>query len=95
VPYASQAYIERLTQHGIQISMSRRGNADDHAKAARFIRTLKYEEVYMFEYAEMAEARERIGHFLETVYSCKRLHSDLGSHLPAEFEQSLPHTMTP
>jgi transposase InsO family protein len=29
VQYALQAYIEQLTQHGMQISMSRRGNADD------------------------------------------------------------------
>jgi len=31
------------------------------------MRTLKYEEVYMFEYEDMAEAREPIGYFLEEV----------------------------
>ena len=69
--------------------MSRRGNAYDNAKAESFIKTLKYEEVYLFEYETIAEARSRIGHFLEEVYNQKRLHSALGYVPPAEFEQQL------
>jgi hypothetical protein len=30
--------------------------------------------VYLFEHETMAEAEERIGHFLEDVYNRKRLH---------------------
>jgi putative transposase len=95
VQYASHEYTGLLEERGIQISMSRRGNAYDNAKAERFIRTLKYEEVYMYEYEDMAEARERIGHFLEEVYNRKRLHSALGYVPPAEFEQSLLSANTP
>jgi putative transposase len=69
--------------------MSRRGNAYDNAKAESFIKTLKYEEVYLFEYETIAEARSGIGHFLEEVYNQKRLHSALGYVPPAEFEQQL------
>jgi putative transposase len=89
VQYASLAYTELLKERGIRISMSRRGNAYDNAKAESFIKTLKYEEVYLFEYETMAEARASISHFLEEVYNQKRLHSALGYVPPAEFEQQL------
>ena len=69
--------------------MSRKGNAYDNAKAESFIKTLKYEEVYLFEYETIVEARSRIGHFLEEVYNQKRLHSALGYVPPAEYEQQL------
>ena len=69
--------------------MSRTGNPDDHAQAERFIKTLKDEEVHRFEYENLVEARERIGHFMEEVYHDKRLHSALGYRPPAEVERWL------
>lgn len=89
VQYASGEYSELLEKNGIRISMSRRGNPYDNAKAESFIKTLKVEEVYMYEYENMEEASSRIEHFLEGVYNQKRLHSALGYLPPAEFEQSL------
>ena len=44
--YAARDYTHLLEQHGIQISMSRRGNVYDNALCESFIKTLKYEEVY-------------------------------------------------
>jgi len=89
VQYASGDYTELLTEHGILISMSRRGNPYDNAQAESFIKTLKYEEVYRTEYLDFADARRRIGKFIESVYNQKRLHSALGYLPPAEFEQQL------
>jgi putative transposase len=89
VQYASAHYTRLLQQHGIRISMSRRGNPYDNAKAESFIKTLKMEEVYLSEYESLAAARRGLGHFLESVYNQKRLHSALGYLPPAEFEQSL------
>ena len=92
VQYASSVYTDLLKEHGIRISMSRTGNPYDNAQAERFMRTLKYEEVYLFEYETMAEARARIRHFLEEVYNQKRLHSAIGYLPPAEYEQQLGQT---
>src|SRR5207302_8857233 len=58
-------------------------------QAESFMKTLKYEEVYLYEYEDLSEARARIGHSLEEVYNQKRLPSALGYLPPAEFEQSL------
>ena len=94
VQYASKAYVETLKNAGIKISMSRRGNPYDNAKAERFIRTLKYEEVYLYEYESLEEARSRIGYFIDKLYNRKRLHSALDYRPPAEFEQMTTRVKT-
>ena len=89
VQYAATDYVTVLQEHKIEISMSRTGNPYDNAKAERFMRTLKYEEVYMNDYETLAEVRASIEHFIEAVYNRKRLHSAIGYQPPAEFEASL------
>lgn len=89
VQYAATEYIDLLTKHGIQISMSRRGNPYDNAQAESFMKTLKYEEVYRSEYRDEREVRTGIKRFLEKVYNEKRLHSALGYLPPVEFERNL------
>ena len=89
VQYAAADYVAVLHEHKIEISMSRTGNPYDNAKAERFMRTLKYEEIYMNDYETLAEVRASIEHFIETVYNRKRLHSAIGYRPPVEFEASL------
>jgi transposase InsO family protein len=95
VQYAAKAYTELLMSYGVVISMSRRGNAYDNAKAERFMRTLKYEEVYMSDYDSLADAKQRIKLFIEGLYNRKRLHSAIGYLPPVEFEQMLLTAATP
>jgi putative transposase len=89
VQYAAADYVALLQEHRIQISMSRTGNPYDNAKAERFMRTLKYEEVYLNDYDTLAEVLASVQHFIEAVYNRKRLHSAIGYRPPAEFEASL------
>ena len=90
VQYASRAYVELLENRGAVISMSRRGNPYDNAKAESFIKTLKSEEVELRRYRDLDDARASIGEFLEEVYNRRRLHSALGYRPPEEFEALLP-----
>lgn len=86
VQYACGEYVALLKDNGVRPSMSRAGTPYDNAKCERFIKTLKYEEVYVKEYESVSDARRSIGHFIEIVYNQKRLHSALGYVPPAEFE---------
>ena len=88
VQYASTDYTDLLEQNEIQISMSRRGNPYDNARAERFMRTLKEEEVHGANYRDLEDARSRIGEFLDQVYNRQRLHSALRYLTPEEFEQA-------
>ena len=90
VQYASLAYVALLEQHGAIVSMSRRGNPYDNAKAESLIKTLKSEEVELRRYRDLDDARASIGEFLEEVYNRRRLHSALGYRPPEEFEALLP-----
>ena len=94
VQYASTEYTECLKAHNATISMSRKGCPLDNAFAESFIKTVKTEEVYLFEYETRQEAYERIPEFIEDVYNEKRLHSALGYLPPNEFEEQMEKSMT-
>ncbi|RWN51079.1 MAG: IS3 family transposase [Mesorhizobium sp.] len=87
VQYACGAYSELLHRHGIQASISRVGNPYDNAKAESFMKTLKQEEVQGLTYKDAADARKRIGAFIDTIYNQQRLHSALDYLTPEEYEQ--------
>lgn len=89
VQYCCRDYVQRLEARGILISMSRRGNPYDNARAESFIKTLKSEEVWLRQYRDITQARDSIGMFLEQVYNGRRLHSALQYRPPMEFEQAL------
>ncbi|MCX5886448.1 MAG: integrase core domain-containing protein [Proteobacteria bacterium] len=68
------------------MSMSSKGNPDDNAYAEAFFKTLKNEEVYLWEYESFTDVVERIPEFIEEVYNRKRVHSGIQYLPPEEFE---------
>lgn len=89
VQYASNDYINLLDKNNIRVSMSRKGNPYDNAFAESFIKTLKYEEVYLKEYETFDEAYQNIQEFIEDVYNQKRIHSSIGYKTPDEYEKEV------
>jgi len=89
VQYASAVYVALLRRNGLEISMSRKGNPYDNAFMESFYKTLKYEEVHLWNYETFEDVIERLPFFLEAVYNRKRLHSSIGYLPPTEFEASV------
>jgi putative transposase len=88
VQYACHAYVEELQAAKMRISMARKGNPYDNAAAESFMKTLKYEEVYLWDYHSVEDVMRRLPYFLQEVYNQKRLHSALGYVTPQEFEEA-------
>jgi len=96
VQYAAHEYIDVLRAYQFRISMSRKGNPYDNAVVESFMKTLKTEEVYLWEYQSMADVQRRLPYFIEDVYNQKRLHASLGYIPPVEYEAMLvPETLNP
>jgi putative transposase len=89
VQYAAHDYIGELKSLGFQISMSRRGNPYDNAFAESFMKTVKTEEVYLWEYRTLEDVLRRLPYFIEQVYNQKRLHASLDYVPPVEYEAML------
>jgi putative transposase len=86
--YASDHYQRLLGKHGIECSMSDKGQCWDNAPMESFFATLKKELVHHEDYASRAQARASIVEYIEVFYNPKRRHSSLGYVSPAEYERA-------
>jgi transposase InsO family protein len=89
--YTSADYQAKLTAHGIEASMSRKGDCWDNAVAESFFATLETELIDEADWATRAEARRAIAEFIEAWYNRERRHSSLGYRSPVEFELVVLH----
>jgi transposase InsO family protein len=89
VQYASEDYQHLLQSHGMEASMSGKGDCWDNAAMESFWSTLKTELVHHEQYATRDQARQSIFEYIEVFYNRKRLHSSLGYLSPVAFEAAL------
>ena len=87
--YACGDYRDLLQEHGIQCSMSRRGNCYDNAVMESFFGTAKTELVHHEHYATHQQARQSLFEWIECWYNRRRRHSSLGYLSPEAFEAKL------
>lgn len=80
--FTSPQYTQRVEAAGVQISMDSKGRALDNVFTERFWRSLKYEEVYLYDYVSPREARQGITRYM-TLYNGQRPHQALGNRTPA------------
>jgi putative transposase len=85
--YTSDDFRDMLEKHGIQCSMSGRGNCYDNAVVESFFGLLKRERVNRVRYQTRDEARADIFDYIECFYNRKRRHSYVGYVSPADYEQ--------
>lgn len=85
--YTSDDFQRLLADHGIECSMSRRGDCWDNAAMESFFSTLKVERVYRREYRTRNEGKADLFEYIEGFYNSRRRHSTLGGISPVEFER--------
>jgi putative transposase len=81
--FTSPHYLDRFLAVGSQISMDGRGRAMDNIFTERLWRSVKYEEVYLNEYAIPRQARQGLTHYFQ-FYNYERPHQALGYLTPAQ-----------
>ena len=87
--YASKAFRRLLKAHGIEGSMSRKGDCWDNAVVESFFGSLKQELVQWRNYQTRYEAQQDILEYIAMFYNSSRLHSYLGYMSPNDFEMKL------
>jgi putative transposase len=81
--FTSLAFTERLQARQIAISMDGRGRALDNVFVERLWRSVKYEEVYLRDYADGWEAEASLARYFD-FYCHRRVHQALDYRTPAE-----------
>jgi transposase InsO family protein len=85
--YTSDDFRDELLKHGIECSMSARGNCYDNAVVESFFGLMKREWVNRVRYRTREEARADVFEYIECFYNRKRRHGYLGNISPVEFEK--------
>lgn len=83
VQFTAQAFTQRVEQAGVRVSMDGRGRALDNIFVERLWRTVKYEHIYLYDYATVPALMAGLRDYF-IFYNTQRLHQSLGYLTPAE-----------
>ncbi len=86
--FTDKDFTSVLLNRGIKVSMDGKGRYLDNIFVERLWRSLKYEEVYLYAYDSMHEARLGIARYMH-FFNDKRPHQSLGYQTPARFYDGL------
>jgi putative transposase len=86
--FTADVFTKVLRERGIAISMDGKGRCLDNVFVERLWRSLKYEEVYLHAYENMAEARAGIDRYFG-FYNDERPHQALGYQTPMAFHRAM------
>jgi len=81
--FTADAFTSRLAAHGVAISMDGRGRAIDNVFIERLWRSVKYEEVYLKEYADGWDVEASLSAYFR-FYNQERVHQSLGYRTPRD-----------
>jgi putative transposase len=81
--FTARAFTQCLENAGVRISMDGRGRALDNVFIERLWRSVKYEEIYLKDYANGWEAEDGLTDYFR-FYCQERIHQALGYRTPAE-----------
>ena len=85
--FTSEAFVDVLASHGIEISMDGVNRALDNIYIERFWRTLKYEDIFIKDYESMADLKEGIKRYVK-FYNTERFHQSLDYLTPEQVYDS-------
>jgi putative transposase len=88
VQYGSDDWQRFCRAHGLDVSMSRRGNCWDNSVAESFFSSLKKERVRNRIYRTRDEARSDVFDYIEVFYNRQRRHGHVGGVSPIAFENA-------
>jgi len=87
--FNSNEFQMALARHGVQCSMSAKGNCYDNAVVEAFFATLKRERTSQRHYTTREELERDLFEYIEVFYNRKRRHTSLGGLSPVDFERQL------
>jgi putative transposase len=84
--YACEAYQRALRAHGLDGSMSRRGDCWDNAVVESFFHSLKVERLHDHRFRNVEDVTTEVDDYIERFYNRTRRHSTLGYLSPVIYE---------